>query len=279
MSVSFRGACIYAAWQSSLRPVARALPNFRVSFPLSSSSHVLHYFHRLLNRAQDVVATAMISEARSKTAAVRWSTRIVPVVLALIVVYATYMITRRVCRKFRSYSGQFNSLQECDADVLGLVDYFLKPLRNEAGTAITFLVLGYIFLPLMTASYLRTLYEIIFNPGLVPLGPRALSLREQEDARSIRRQQSGHDDLEGGRYDEGPDMNPDSPGLENFYTKDVFCCGSDGRPIWCSSCQNWKPDRAHHSGELNRCVLKMDHYCPWVGGIVSETCKFKHNSP
>ncbi|CAK7201370.1 Palmitoyltransferase pfa5 [Sporothrix eucalyptigena] len=71
----------------------------------------------------------------------------------------------------------------------------------------------------------------------------------------------------------GPDprLDPDSPGLELFYTKDAFECTADGRPVWCTPCGTWKPDRAHHCSEINRCVRKMDHFCPWVGGIVSET--------
>lgn len=42
-------------------------------------------------------------------------------------------------------------------------------------------------------------------------------------------------------------------------------------PRYCSHCRNWKPDRAHHCRELGRCVWRMDHFCPWVGGVVSET--------
>ncbi|EFX05093.1 dhhc zinc finger membrane protein [Grosmannia clavigera kw1407] len=68
-----------------------------------------------------------------------------------------------------------------------------------------------------------------------------------------------------------PRLDPDSPGLELFYTKEAFECGADGRPLWCNACGTWKPDRAHHSSELNRCVRKLDHFCPWVGGVVSET--------
>ncbi|GJN78748.1 palmitoyltransferase pfa5 [Purpureocillium lilacinum] len=67
------------------------------------------------------------------------------------------------------------------------------------------------------------------------------------------------------------DQNPDSPGLEAFYSKDAFVCEADGRPKWCSDCQQWKPDRAHHFSELARRVRKMDHLCPWVDGMVSET--------
>ena len=70
-----------------------------------------------------------------------------------------------------------------------------------------------------------------------------------------------------------PRLDPDSPGLEIFYTKDVFECTPDGRPIYCNPCGTWKPDRTHHCSEINRCVRKMDHFCPWVGGIVSETSK------
>jgi palmitoyltransferase len=61
------------------------------------------------------------------------------------------------------------------------------------------------------------------------------------------------------------------PGLEQFYSKEVFICGTDGVPRFCNECWNWKPDRSHHSSELNRCVRRYDHFCPWVGGAVSET--------
>ena len=60
-----------------------------------------------------------------------------------------------------------------------------------------------------------------------------------------------------------------------FWQRDIFVCNPDGRPTFCSSCFTHKPDRTHHCSEVDRCVLKMDHFCPWVGGIVSET-SFKY---
>jgi len=39
-------------------------------------------------------------------------------------------------------------------------------------------------------------------------------------------------------------------------------------PRWCKFCQHWKPPRSHHCREFNRCVLKLDHYCPWVYNAV-----------
>ncbi|KAF9198273.1 hypothetical protein BGZ49_000942 [Haplosporangium sp. Z 27] len=42
----------------------------------------------------------------------------------------------------------------------------------------------------------------------------------------------------------------------------------DGRPRWCDVCKVNKPDRCHHCSECNRCVLRMDHHCPWVNGCI-----------
>jgi len=146
------------------------------------------------------------------------------------------------------------------------VDFFISE-QQQPGTAIAFLVLHFIFLLSMLATYLRVFLVIQFDPGVTPLGPRATEQKAKAKGRSRRER-----DLEAAnRYEARPDDNPDSPGLEEFYSKDVFVCETDGRPRWCSSCCNWKMDRAHHCSEIERCVKKMDHYCPWVGGIVAET--------
>ncbi|KAL1303653.1 hypothetical protein AAFC00_007009 [Neodothiora populina] len=60
------------------------------------------------------------------------------------------------------------------------------------------------------------------------------------------------------------------PGLEHFHSKDVFACDPNGLPIWCGTCATWKPDRSHHCNDVGRCVMKLDHFCPWVGGVVAE---------
>ena len=128
----------------------------------------------------------------------------------------------------------------------------------------------------MVSTYFRLFLVIQFNPGVVPLGPAAAEQKTREkEARKHRGicDRGRRDDIEGNAYDAyWPDPNPDSPGLERFYSKQIFVCQTDGRPRWCSTCSNWKQDRVSHCSELNRCVKKMDHYCPWVGGIVGETC-------
>ncbi|KAF2072004.1 hypothetical protein CYY_006667 [Polysphondylium violaceum] len=37
---------------------------------------------------------------------------------------------------------------------------------------------------------------------------------------------------------------------------------------FCKKCQKPKPPRTHHCNVCERCVLKMDHHCPWVSGCV-----------
>ncbi|KAJ7069427.1 DHHC palmitoyltransferase-domain-containing protein [Mycena amicta] len=54
--------------------------------------------------------------------------------------------------------------------------------------------------------------------------------------------------------------NEDSEGLMNG--QDDF--SAPGR--WCRKCWGPKPDRTHHCSICGRCVLKMDHHCPWLGG-------------
>ncbi|XP_038207156.1 palmitoyltransferase ZDHHC15-like isoform X1 [Zerene cesonia] len=57
--------------------------------------------------------------------------------------------------------------------------------------------------------------------------------------------------------------------LEN-YAKDlpVVTRTMSGSVRYCNRCVLVKPDRAHHCSICARCVLKMDHHCPWVNNCV-----------
>jgi palmitoyltransferase len=37
---------------------------------------------------------------------------------------------------------------------------------------------------------------------------------------------------------------------------------------YCRTCVKPKPERAHHCHICHRCVLKMDHHCPWIANCV-----------
>ena len=36
----------------------------------------------------------------------------------------------------------------------------------------------------------------------------------------------------------------------------------------CRKCGHFKPDRAHHDSVTDECVLRFDHYCPWLFNAV-----------
>ncbi|XP_059051661.1 palmitoyltransferase ZDHHC15B-like isoform X1 [Achroia grisella] len=57
--------------------------------------------------------------------------------------------------------------------------------------------------------------------------------------------------------------------LENF-AKDlpIVTRTLSGSVRYCNRCVVVKPDRAHHCSICSRCVLKMDHHCPWVNNCV-----------
>ncbi|KAH6656520.1 palmitoyltransferase PFA5 [Truncatella angustata] len=187
-----------------------------------------------------------MSAAESVRSSSRWATRSIPVVLAAAVGYATYVTVYRVC-------------------VLFWLDG-----RHHVGPAIVILVFYFLTLLLMVFTYFRTILMINKDVPLVPLGPLAIERRANEKLQSNGHAARRDGDLESQPYYVATDPNPDSPGLEQFYTKEAFVCENDGRPKWCSECCNWKPDRAHHSSEISRCVIRMDHYCPWVGGMIGE---------
>ncbi|RYP67583.1 hypothetical protein DL771_007135 [Monosporascus sp. 5C6A] len=47
-----------------------------------------------------------------------------------------------------------------------------------------------------------------------------------------------------------------------------FTVKSNGEFRFCKKCQARKPDRAHHCSTCRRCVLKMDHHCPWLATCI-----------
>ncbi|CAG9324957.1 unnamed protein product [Blepharisma stoltei] len=43
----------------------------------------------------------------------------------------------------------------------------------------------------------------------------------------------------------------------------------DGKPkFYCLRCRCNKPSRCHHCSTCGRCIMKMDHHCPWVNNCV-----------
>ena len=47
-------------------------------------------------------------------------------------------------------------------------------------------------------------------------------------------------------------------------------CAEAGAAVrrWCDKCRCPKPDLTHHCSVCKRCVLRMDHHCPWIHNCV-----------
>jgi palmitoyltransferase len=69
----------------------------------------------------------------------------------------------------------------------------------------------------------------------------------------------------------GSTTNHDGYGLlptQNAPKATSFTVKSNGEIRFCKKCQARKPDRAHHCSTCKRCVLKMDHHCPWLATCI-----------
>ncbi|OOF91706.1 hypothetical protein ASPCADRAFT_211067 [Aspergillus carbonarius ITEM 5010] len=76
--------------------------------------------------------------------------------------------------------------------------------------------------------------------------------------------------------DPGSPLNPSGRGQHEYSALPVtelpqytaYTVSSTGGSRFCKKCQCPKPDRAHHCSTCKRCVLKMDHHCPWLATCV-----------
>lgn len=150
----------------------------------------------------------------------------------------------------------------------------------------------YVLLFPAITTYLRLYFVVAYSPDFLPRGTnwippepdnRTWASRRRNRRKEKKRTSDGANesdekwrrptaesaDIE--RQTGGAVFPLDDAGQENFWIKDVFVCQDDGRPAYCSKCCQFKTDRSHHNRDIDRCVRKLDHYCPWVGGVVSES--------
>lgn len=137
------------------------------------------------------------------------------------------------------------------------VNTYIHPpegLSQRLGAGIAILVIYSILWSAMVICYGRLLWTMAFNPGLVPLEPANNHIGPFLNRTAV-------------AY--GNEAAP--TGLDTFISRPRFESDIDGLPRWCNTCKIWKPDRSHHCSQIGRCVYKMDHFCPWAGGVVGET--------
>lgn len=92
-----------------------------------------------------------------------------------------------------------------------------------------------LYLPLSFMAVWSLYMAWTTNPGAVPMGARPLV--------TVRRAASG---------EMSPSVQTRKRGMRR-----------------CNKCNdNYKPNRAHHDSVTGRCIVKFDHYCPWVCNAV-----------
>jgi len=65
--------------------------------------------------------------------------------------------------------------------------------------------------------------------------------------------------------------NDDTEKIKNPNQEDIFIHFKGTnlmKTLLCSSCLRWKPERSHHCRVCGKCVLKMDHHCPWLANCI-----------
>jgi hypothetical protein len=66
----------------------------------------------------------------------------------------------------------------------------------------------------------------------------------------------------GGGYEGLPTYEDDEPEIPQDMS--TVTAKQSGKPRYCKKCRCVKPDRSHHCSTCGKCVLKMDHHCPWL---------------
>lgn len=58
--------------------------------------------------------------------------------------------------------------------------------------------------------------------------------------------------------------------IEELEAREGFNEGDykDAKVSMCKKCKVKRPPRTHHCSLCNRCVLRMDHHCPWIGNCI-----------
>ncbi|KAL7568476.1 hypothetical protein ACA910_012186 [Epithemia clementina (nom. ined.)] len=132
-----------------------------------------------------------------------------------------------------------------------------KLLSNSTLAVLIFVLL---YIPAAILAMISLFKAWTTDPGSVPLGARPLT---------IVRHVSSSDSL-GGRSSSSNNNNSNN-------NNNAGASGLSNDPLSpppralsrCHKCNdNYKPPRAHHDSVTGRCVVKFDHFCPWVGNAI-----------
>lgn len=160
----------------------------------------------------------------------------------------------------------------CYAFYYMCIAWYLRNGRTATGVCLI------VFQVLLVALMGSTFFRIVFTPaGYIP------SRKERE---AFQRRDEGVDDRPPAMSDRALlspgdaevaktfDRTPSQAAIRRFLgapsilDAPIYLADRNGTdtPRYCYVCDAFKHDRSHHCNEVNRCVMKQDHFCPWVGG-------------
>ena len=131
-------------------------------------------------------------------------------------------------------------------------------------------IFGAFYVPCATLALWSLAMAWTTNPGTVPLGARPLLLpSEEEDAASS----SATVSTPAVQTTTSPELEETQPLQLNQEQQTQLSPTAPTSSLQrgmrkCRKCNdNYKPPRAHHDSVTGRCIVKFDHFCPWVGTV------------
>lgn len=137
-----------------------------------------------------------------------------------------------------------------------LIEVYTRLLSNDTVARVIF---GVFYAPFTVLSMTSLFMAWTSNPGAVPMGARPL----KEDL-----------DLEANNgNNESKTANNDAGTVTSNNEEQKAVPPKRSKPKRgikrCRKCNdNFKPPRAHHDSVTGRCIVKMDHFCPWICNAV-----------
>ncbi|KAG9307328.1 hypothetical protein G9A89_017156 [Geosiphon pyriformis] len=88
----------------------------------------------------------------------------------------------------------------------------------------------------------------------------------QHQSHSLEIPSNNEASIDAGQIQNTPNLNLTSDG--SSIPLGTITVKQNGEKRFCKKCQNFKPDRTHHCRICKRCILKMDHHCPWLNNCI-----------
>lgn len=133
----------------------------------------------------------------------------------------------------------------------------LHAVKSSLGEIIAITIIFHFFFIMMLISYFRATFS---SPGYIP----ETSFWKEGDFVILERHNALIRDLINDLHmpitDEAKQVIRQLPVVERKQ--------QSGKFRFCKLCTSFKPDRSHHCNVCGKCILRMDHHCPWVNNCI-----------